>query len=70
MEMICPECNRVKVFERLPMRLQTCDECAKGGTDAYLTVPSLERRQPIPSGRPDGRALAERRRFAAQRPAI
>jgi ribosomal protein L37AE/L43A len=70
MEMICPECGRIESFERLPMRLQTCSTCADDGVGAYLTAPSLERRQPIPQRLPTGRALLERRRLARQRPAV
>ena len=69
MEMICPECGRTENFERLPMRLQTCPGCAENGTDTYLSVPALERRQPIPAMPPTGRALFERRRLTEQRPA-
>jgi hypothetical protein len=70
MEMICPECGHVEIFERLPMRLQTCSACANDGRDTYLAVPSLEQRQPIPQELPAGRALRERRRLARQRPAV
>lgn len=70
MEMICPECGHTQNFERLPMRLQTCAECAENGTDAYLTAPALEQRQPIPGVLETGRALIERRRLPEQRPAV
>ena len=67
MEMICPDCNLVVDFDRLPMRLQTCEECAKDGSSSYLIV-TLERRQPIPGVMPTGRA-GKSRRLAAERPA-
>ena len=70
MEMICPECGHTEILERLPMRLQTCTECAKEGTDTYLAVPSLERRQPIPGALKTRKALLEKRRLTEHRPAV
>jgi len=51
MNMVCPECGLCQSFATLPMRLQTCPQCSRKGTDHYLSVPALEVRAPIPSRR-------------------
>ena len=51
MNMVCPECGYRRSFATLPMRLQTCPDCSRKGTDHYLSVPALEVRAPIPTGR-------------------
>jgi len=51
MNMVCPECGLCKSFAAMPMRLQTCPDCGRKGTDNYLAGPALEVRAPIPSRR-------------------
>ena len=51
MNMVCPECGLSQSYATLPMRLQTCPDCGRNGTDHYLSVPALEVQTPIPSRR-------------------
>jgi hypothetical protein len=68
--MVCPECNSVQSFEQLPMQLQTCRKCSRNGTDTYLTVPTMEVRQPLPHSTRIGRTMAERRRLGGPQPKV
>jgi len=51
MNMVCPECGYCQSFAALPMRLQTCPDCRRKGTDHYLSVSALEVRAPVPTWR-------------------
>ena len=48
MNMVCPECGLCQSFAVMPMRLQTCPDCSRKGTDHYLSVPAMEVRAPVP----------------------
>ena len=63
MNMVCPECGYCQSFATLPMRLQTCPDCGRKGTDHYLSVPALEVRAPIPTGRETEVVRKEQRRL-------
>jgi len=64
MNMVCPECGLCKSFTAVPMRLQTCPECSRKGTDQYLSVPALEVRAPIPARRDTELVQQERQRLS------
>lgn len=63
MNMICPECGLCRSFATLPMRLQTCPDCSRKGTDHYMSVPALEVRAAIPMWRETEIVRKERQRL-------
>lgn len=65
MNMVCPECGLCKSFAAVPMRLQTCPDCSRKGTDHYLSGPALEVRAPIPSRRATNLVQQERQRLSS-----
>jgi hypothetical protein len=69
MNMVCPECALCQSFATLPMRLQTCPDCRRKGTDHYLSVPALEVRAPVPSRHEAEIVRREHQRLNGVRPA-
>ena len=64
MNMVCPECGLSQSYAKLPMRLQTCPDCGRNGTDHYLSVPALEVQTPIPSRRSTELVQQEQQRLS------